>query len=249
MRYFIDLSFKGTAYHGWQLQPNARTVQEEIEKALQMLTGSETKTTGAGRTDTGVHARHFIAHFDSDHDLPANSADFLYKMNAILPGDILIHGIRPVGPDSHARYSAVSRTYKYTITTEKDPFTPEFSWFYRFPLDVEKMNLAAEKLRAYSDFTSFSKLHSDVKTNRCQIFEAGWTIEPPKLIFTIKADRFLRNMVRAITGTLTEIGRGKMDINELDAIIEGRDRRLAGFSVPAQGLMLWKIEYPPEINI
>ena len=247
-RYFIELSFKGTLYHGWQLQPNAVTVQAEIERALQILTGEPVNTIGAGRTDTGVHASKYIVHFDSDHALPANHDDFLYKMNAILPGDIAIHDIYPVKPDTHARYTAIYRTYTYRISRIKDPFNTEISWYYPMPLDVTAMNEASARLLTFDDFTSFSKLHSDVKTNSCQIFEAGWSERGFQLLFAIRANRFLRNMVRAIVGTMIEIGRGKMQPDGLDKIIEGKNRSLAGFSVPAHGLELTEIGYPEGIN-
>jgi len=248
-RYFIKLSFKGTNYHGWQSQPNANTVQAEIERALATLTHESTETTGAGRTDAGVHANNYFAHFDTDHNLAENPADFVYKLNSILPGDICVHHILPVIPDAHARYSAISRTYTYTISRFKDPFTPEFSWYYPLPLDISAMNEASFSLKKFSDFTSFSKLHSDVKTNNCRVLEALWTEEDAKLVFTIKADRFLRNMVRAIVGTMIDAGKGKIKASELEKIIEGKNRSLAGFSVPAQGLMLWEIEYPGEIYL
>ena len=235
--------------HGWQLQPNAVTVQAEIERALQLLTGEPVNTTGAGRTDTGVHAGRYIAHFDSDHILPSDPNDFLYKMNAILPGDIAIHDIFAVKSDAHARYSALSRTYKYRINPIKDPFHTEFSWYYSFPLDVAAMNDAANRLKKFSDFTSFSKLHSDVKNYTCRIFDAKWTEEGSVLVFTIRANRFLRNMVRAIVGTMVDIGRGKIHPLDLESIIEGKNRGLAGVSVPAHGLVLVEIEYPEGIRL
>lgn len=248
-RYFMDLSFKGTCYHGWQRQPNASSVQSEIERSLKVLLHDEIKTTGAGRTDTGVHARKFTAHFDTDHLLPQSPSDFIYKMNAILPRDIAITSVYPVKADSHARYSAVSRTYKYTISNVKDPFSPDYSWFYPFKPDLDLLNRASCEIIKFNDFKSFAKLHSDVKTHYCKIFFAEWIIEEGKIIFTITANRFLRNMVRAIVGTLIEIGRGKKSIEELYRIIEGHERSLAGFSVPAQGLMLYDIEYPGNIHM
>jgi len=247
-RYFIELSFKGTRYHGWQLQPNAITVQAEIERAIQILTGEPVNTIGAGRTDTGVHASGYIAHFDSDHALPAHHDDFLYKMNAILPEDIALHDIYPVKPDIHARYSAVHRAYRYRLSRVKDPFSTETSWYYPMPLDVAAMNEASARLMTFDDFTSFSKLHTDVKTNNCRIFQAGWSEHEFQLIFDIRANRFLRNMVRAIVGTMIEIGRGKLQPDGLDKIIEGKDRSLAGFSVPAHGLELVEIGYPEGVR-
>lgn len=242
-RYFIQLSFRGTTFHGWQSQPNATSVQKQIEQALQTLLRENTVITGAGRTDTGVHARLFVAHFDTANPLPANAKYFIYKMNALLPGEIAIQDIYPVKPDAHARYSAISRTYKYNINQLKDPLVTEYSWHYASPLDVASMNQAALRLLEYTDFTSFSKLHTDVSNNICTISKAEWTRESGQLIFTITANRFLRNMVRAIVGTMIEIGRGKITIEGFCSIIEGRNRNLAGFSVPAKGLMLYHIQY------
>ncbi len=246
-RYFIDLSFRGTAYHGWQLQPNAPSVQGEVEKALKILLKDEIKTTGAGRTDTGVHAWKYIAHFDTGHELPANQGDFIYKMNALLPSDISVKSVFPVSANAHARYSAISRTYKYTLSTVKDPFYPDYAWYYPFKPDIRLLNRGAARIPEFDDFKSFAKLHSDVKNHICKVYSAEWIAAGDKIIFTIKANRFLRNMVRAIVGTLLEIGRGKMAVDDLQRIIEGRDRSLAGFSVPAQGLMLFDIEYPDNL--
>jgi tRNA pseudouridine38-40 synthase len=243
-RYFIEISYLGTAYHGWQLQPNAATVQMKLEDSLKLLTGSEIKTTGAGRTDTGVHARHFTAHFDTEHAVFETGSHCVYKLNCILPADISVKDIYPVIPEAHARFSALSRTYEYRICKYKDPFETALSWYFSRPLDIAAMNQAAGKLMEYSDFTSFSKLHSDVKTNKCHIMEAVWHDAEGKITFTIKADRFLRNMVRAIVGTMIEAGRGNIDMNGFANIIEGKDRSLAGFSVPAHGLYLVDITYP-----
>jgi tRNA pseudouridine38-40 synthase len=248
-RYFIEMSFKGTNYHGWQNQPNAITVQAEIEKALATLTREDIKTTGAGRTDTGVHAQFFVAHFDTTSHLLDNKSDYLYKINALLPQDIAIYNIYPVKPDAHARYSAISRTYKYTIRQVKDPFGLDFSWYYSGTLNIAAMNKAANKLMDYSDFTSFSKLHSDVKTNNCQILEAIWSTDGDHLIFTIRSNRFLRNMVRSIVGTMIDIGRGKLNMDDLTRILDGRNRNLAGFSAPAQGLAHVHVQYPEDIEI
>jgi tRNA pseudouridine38-40 synthase len=179
--------------------------------------------------------------------MPENTSDFIYKMNAILPPDIAITSVYPVKADAHARYSAVSRTYKYTINTVKDPFIRDYAWFYPVPLDLNLLNRAASEILKFSDFKSFAKLHSDVKTHYCKVFFAEWINDEGRVIFTIRANRFLRNMVRAIVGTLIDIGRGKTPIDDLYQIIEGRERSLAGFSVPAQGLMLYDIEYPENI--
>jgi tRNA pseudouridine38-40 synthase len=248
-RYFIEISFRGTNYHGWQLQPNASSVQAEVEGALSTLTQEDIKTTGAGRTDTGVHARFFVAHFETNSFLPDNRIDFLYKINSLLPQDIAIHSVYPVRPDAHARYSASSRTYVYTISRVKDPFNVDISWRYTGPLNIAAMNQAAGKLMDYTDFTSFSKLHSDVKTNACYIYEAAWSTNGDQFIFTIRGNRFLRNMVRSIVGTMIDLGRGKIDLNDFIRIVEGKNRCLAGFSAPAQGLALVNVEYPVDIKI
>jgi tRNA pseudouridine38-40 synthase len=248
-RYFIEISFKGTNYHGWQNQPNARSVQSEIERTLSTLVRTPIKITGAGRTDTGVHALFFVAHFDTDSHLPTYKNDFLYKINALLPQDIAIHDIYPVKPDAHARYSAISRTYKYTISRVKNPFGVELSWYYTYPVDVTLMNMAAGELIKYADFTSFSKLHSDVNNNICNLFEAHWLASGNQLVFTIRGNRFLRNMVRAIVGTMIDLGRGKFNIGDFTQIIESRNRNMAGFSVPAHGLALVHVQYPEDIKL
>jgi tRNA pseudouridine38-40 synthase len=248
-RYFLRLSFKGTAYHGWQAQPNATTVQKTVESALQILTGETTATTGAGRTDTGVHARYFILHTDTNHPLYGDRPTLLYKLNSLLPEDIAVHDVYAVKPDVHARFSALSRTYEYRISRMKDPFDTEFAWYFGRPLDIGAMNLAASVLLDQHDFTSFSKLHSDTGTNICRVNQAAWFEEGDKLIFRICADRFLRNMVRALVGTLIEVGLGRTGQDGFLRVIEGRDRGLAGFSVPARGLTLTDITYPEEISL
>ena len=245
-RYFIQLSFKGTNYHGWQIQPNAISVQEVLEKSLSTLLREEISVVGAGRTDTGVHASFFVLHFDSlQQDL--DSGNFVFKLNRFLPADIGIHKIIKAGNDAHARFSAASRTYQYFVATDKNPFSTDTSFYYSGNLDMCKMNEAAAILFEYEDFTSFSRLHTDVKTNNCKIFLANWKKEGSQLIFTIKADRFLRNMVRAIVGTLLEVGKGKITVEDFRQIIEKKDRGVAGASAPAQGLFLTDIEYPEEI--
>lgn len=246
-RYFIQLAYNGTNYHGWQVQPNALTVQEVMEKGISTILGQKVEITGAGRTDTGVHASFYVAHFD----LPESVEDpnqLAVKMNRFLPNDISIVQIFPVEADLHARFSAISRTYHYFLTNQKEPFRKEFTARYNFVLDVEKMNEAAILLLKFSDFTSFSKLHTDVKTNNCKVSMAKWERKEGLLVFEIKADRFLRNMVRAITGTLVEVGRGKISISDFISIIEAKDRGKAGASVEAGGLFLTDIEYPEQIN-
>jgi tRNA pseudouridine38-40 synthase len=247
-RFFLEISFKGTHYHGWQLQPNAITVQSVLESSLKILAGTDIRTTGAGRTDTGVHARFFTLHLDSDHPLFMDADIFLYKINSILPHDIAVHRIYAVPPEAHARFSALSRTYEYAICRDKDPFLFEFAWYFSRNLDLNAMNKAASRLKDVRDFTSFSKLHTDVKTNDCQILEAGWSQHEKKLIFMVKADRFLRNMVRSMVGTLVDVGLGKTDMDKFMDIIEGKNRSLAGFSAPAHGLSLVNICYPDSIR-
>ena len=248
-RYFIQLAFKGTNYHGWQIQPNGNTVQAELTDALTTLLKIKTEVTGAGRTDTGVHARKFIAHFDTADPDHITTSNIVYKLNGILPKDIVVHEIRSVKPDAHARFSALSRTYTYHIHRMKNPFLDDFSTYYPANLDLEKLNRGSELLRDYTDFTSFSKVSTDVKTNNCRIFSAGWTRDEEKLVFTIRADRFLRNMVRAIVGTLLDAGSDKICLAEVRRIIELKDRSAAGTSVPPQGLFLEDIEYPEDVYL
>ena len=241
MRYFIKLAYNGTNYHGWQVQPNASSVQETLNNALSVILNSEINVMGAGRTDTGVHAREMYAHFDYDPTLDIEST--LHKLNSYLPKDIVIYDIIPVHQEAHARFDAKKRTYQYYITSVKDVFSQEESWYYHQNLDVELMNQAAKILLNHTDFQCFSKVNTDVNTFNCTIFEAYWKQENNQLIFTISADRFLRNMVRAIVGTLVNVGLHKITLSDFNSIIENKNRNEAGFSVPAQGLFLTKIEY------
>jgi len=245
-RYFIYLGYNGKNYCGWQVQPNGITVQECIEKALFTVMREEIPITGAGRTDAGVHARLMVAHFDLNEKL-ADPVFLTEKLNRLLPKDISIYNILPVNTDSHARFDAVSRTYRYYITWQKDPFNYELVHKIHGTLDLEKMNEACSVLYNYIDFTSFSKLHTDVKTNNCRITYAGWEIQANILVFTITADRFLRNMVRAIVGTLLEVGRGKLTVADFRKVIESKDRGKAGTSAPGHALFLEDIVYPPRI--
>ena len=242
-RYFIQLSYKGTSYHGWQIQPNAISVQEVVEKTLSTVLRETVEVVGAGRTDTGVHASFFVLHFEVKEEL-SNFENLVYKLNSLLPNDIAFQKIWPVANDLHARFSAISRTYKYYISTKKNPFRTETSFKYLLPLDIDKMNDASHILAEFEDFTSFSRLHTDVKTNNCKILWAEWEVINTQIIFTIKADRFLRNMVRAIVGTLLEVGKGKLSLNDFRKIIEAKDRAAAGASAPAKGLFLVDVEYP-----
>jgi tRNA pseudouridine38-40 synthase len=247
-RYFLYFSYKGTAYHGWQIQPNGISVQEVLTKALCTILRTEIELTGAGRTDTGVHARLMVAHLELEGSLPGQY-DLVAKLNSYLPKDIAVSNIAEVQPDAHARFDAISRKYEYHVVIRKSVFRNELAARISDSLDFDAMNRAADTLKDYRDFTSFSKLHTDVKTNNCNITLAEWTQKDDEWIFTIRADRFLRNMVRAIVGTLFEVGRGKMTLDEFRAVIEGKDRCKAGVSVPAQGLYLVDIQYPDTIFI
>lgn len=246
-RYFLHLAYNGADYHGWQSQPNAVTVQETVEKALSRVLRRQVAIVGAGRTDTGVNARSMYAHFDVDNEI-ADPQRLISALNSLVGRDIAIYGIRRVADDAHARFDAVARTYKYFVTTRKSPFDYRFAWNPPYRLDVDAMNAAAARLSDYIDFTSFSKLHTDVATNNCRIYEARWTAESDRLTFTIKADRFLRNMVRAIVGTLVDVGRGKTSVDEFCRIIECKDRCAAGASVPGNALFLWQVDYPYEVD-
>lgn len=241
LRYFIELAYKGTNYHGWQVQPDADSVQETLNKALSTVLKTSIDIVGAGRTDTGVHAKKMYAHFDFEQNI--DSPLLVHKLNSFLPKDIVVFDIIKVAEESHARFDAIKRTYEYHIHTLKDPFENEASYQFQFPLDVDKMNEACAILFKYNDFECFSKVNTDVRTFNCVIFEANWTQNGTKLIFTISADRFLRNMVRAIVGTMINIGIGKISLSDFEKIIESKDRSQAGFSVPAHGLYLTQIEY------
>lgn len=251
MRYFIELAYKGTNYHGWQYQPGVVSVQETINKSLSILLKTNIDIVGAGRTDTGVHAKQMFAHFDSEVELKENQ--LIQKLNSFLPNDIAVNALIKVTDEAHARFDATKRTYQYHIHTAKDVFEKEGSYFFQTPLDIKKMNAACKILFKHSDFECFSKVNTDVKTFNCVIFEANWKLKKTqkssgnkgvnKLVFTISADRFLRNMVRAIVGTMLNIGAGKINIEDFERIIESKDRSQAGFSVPAHALYLTKIDY------
>lgn len=246
MRYFIYLSYNGEKYCGWQVQPNGVSVQETIESALATLLRVPTPIVGAGRTDAGVHARMMTAHFDSESE-NLDLSLLTNKLNSLLPKDIAIQKIVEVKADAHARFDATSRLYRYYITTEKDPFLYHLKYKVSGNLDMEAVNDCAKILFEYEDFTSFSKLHTDVKTNNCTIMLAKWEKNGSDYIFTIKANRFLRNMVRSIVGTLLEAGRGKITMDKFRAIIEAKDRGRAGTSVPGHALFLEDIEYNNDI--
>jgi tRNA pseudouridine38-40 synthase len=240
------LAYDGTNYHGWQIQPNGLSVQECLMRALATFLRQDIEVVGAGRTDAGVHASLMVAHFD--YDVPLNPVAVTEKLNRLLPRDISVYKVRPVKAEAHARFDATARTYRYYISTIKYPFNRQYSWRIGAPLDYARMNEAARTLLEYTDFTSFSKLHSDVKTNNCRVTAAEWRqTDNHTWVFTIRADRFLRNMVRAIVGTLVEVGRGKLSVEGFRRIIEQQDRGEAGTSAPAQALFLVDVEYPADL--
>ncbi len=245
-RYFIYLSYDGAKYHGWQIQPNGDSVQETLMSALSLLLRVEVSVVGAGRTDSGVHAKKMIAHFDFDRKLETDL--LISKLNKVLPPDIAIYNVVEVKEDAHARFDATARTYEYYISTHKNPFNRKYAYQLYYNVDIDIMNEACKILFEYEDFTSFSKLHTDVKTNLCAIYKAEWTkVGENSYLFTIKANRFLRNMVRAIVGTLLEVGRGKMSLEDFRKVIEHKNRSVAGTSVPGHALFLVDVEYPDSI--
>lgn len=247
-RYFILFSYDGAAYHGWQVQPNARTVQQMLEEALTTLLRTPMTVVGAGRTDAGVNAASMVAHVD----LPDNTdtVQLKYKLNRILPPDIAVSDILPVKRDAHARFDALSRRYCYYVSTAKSPFSRRYAYRLTGSVDFEAMNRAAALLPEYTDFTSFSKLHTDVKTNNCRIVQAQWRrLDENHWVFEIEADRFLRNMVRAIVGTLLMVGRGKMTLDGFRRVIEQKERCAAGDSAAAEALFLAEVKYPKEIYL
>ncbi len=242
MRYFIHLAYDGTRYHGWQIQPNGISVEGEIELRLSTLLRQPIDIVGAGRTDAGVHARHMVAHFDFEDG--CDTKQLCYRLNRMMPPDICIYKIEKVADDLHARFSATSRTYHYYISTKRNPFNRQYTWLCHYDLDFELMNQAAEILMEYKDFASFCKSHTDVKTTLCNIIEAKWIKDDEGCYyFRIKANRFLRNMVRAVVGTLVEIGRHRLSLDDFRNVIEGKKRTMAGESMPANALFLEKIEY------
>ncbi len=246
-RYFIKLSYRGTHYHGWQIQPNAVSVQEVLVKTLSTILGETIEITGAGRTDTGVHASCFFAHFDTQSDLSLRADKFVFQCNGLLPDDIAIQNLIPVKADAHARFDAISRTYEYRISKEKNPFSTDLNLYYYGKLSLPLMQEATGYFIREADFTSFSRLHSPTKTNICKVTEARWEEKNNRLVFTITADRFLRNMVRAIVGTLLQVGTGKIKPEEIEKILLKKNRSEAGPSAPAQGLFLTDIIYPRNI--
>ncbi len=247
MRYFIELSYNGASFHGWQIQPNAVSVQETVEKALSVLLRESVTIMGAGRTDTGVHAKYIAAHFDTDIDF--DSINLVYKLNSFLPETIAIKNIFKVKPEAHARFDAISRAYEYRIVTQKNPFETHSAYYIKGKLDIDTMNIAAKQLLKYTNFKCFSKSKTDVKTYNCELFYAYWEQQEEVLVFKISANRFLRNMVRAIVGTLVEVGQGKLKLADIDRILASENRGEAGYSVPAKGLYLTEVTYPKIIQL
>ncbi|MCL5129539.1 tRNA pseudouridine(38-40) synthase TruA [Algibacter sp. L4_22] len=247
MRYFIELSYNGAAYHGWQIQPDAISIQEVLEKSLSLLLNTPISIMGAGRTDTGVHAKQMFAHFDFEGVL--DEVNLAFRLNSFLPQDVAIHDVFKVKKDAHTRFNALSRTYLYRVALQKDVFSANDAYYVKQKLDIEKMKEAAKILLDYNDFQCFSKTKTNVKTYLCNIMKAEWTLVDGELHFIIKADRFLRNMVRAIVGTIINIGLDKISVEDLHRIIESKNRSKAGFSVPAHGLYLIEVEYPEDIKI
>jgi tRNA pseudouridine38-40 synthase len=245
-RYFLSFAYNGTAYHGWQKQANAISVQQDIENALSLLLGESTELLGAGRTDTGVHAKQMFAHFDSSKEL--DGVDIVHRLNSFLGEDIAFFGLYAVSQKAHARFSATYREYEYHLHFEKDPFKEKRSFYFRRKLDRERMNEAAHCLLNYSEFSAFTRSNDGASNHRCDLMKSEWQHFQNSSIFTIRANRFLRNMVRAIVGTLLEVGEGRLSINEFEKIIESGDRRMAGESAPAHGLYLTEIGYPKEIT-
>ena len=248
MRWFLDLSFCGARFHGWQVQPNAVSVQQVVEESLSTVLRHPTPIVGAGRTDAGVNARRMIAHFDTDEQI-ADSGKFLRSLDRLCGPDIAFRSLRRVKDDAHARFDATSRSYKYFVIDHKSPFFGRLAYLGK-GLDYARMNDAAELLLEVDDFTSFAKLHSDAKTNICRVSYARWSrVADGTHVFHITADRFLRNMVRAVVGTLVEVGRGKMDLDGFRRVIESKNRCSAGNSMPAEALYLWDVTYPETIYL
>ena len=243
---FVELAYNGKNYHGWQIQPNAITVQSVLNDCIGKMLREEINVVGCGRTDTGVHASYFVAHFDCEKE-QINDRQFCHKLNRFLPKDIAIYSLTKVDEETHSRFSAIGRTYEYYLVDKKSPFLQEYAYQSHVALDFDLMNKAANQLFNYIDFTTFSKLHTDVKTNNCKITHANWEFKNNRWVFTISADRFLRNMVRAIVGTLLEVGRCKMSLEEFCKIIEAKDRGVAGTSAPAHALYLVGVDYPTAL--
>jgi len=242
-RYFIQMAYDGTDYNGWQVQPNGKTVQQIMENALTILLKEEISVTGAGRTDTGVHASFFVTHFDTTFTLEYPNEQFIFKLNRFLPPDVVVYKIQEVPGEVHARFSATYRTYHYHISTIKPIFNRSYAHYVHGILDTDEIKACCDIIKKTTDFTSFSKLHTDVKTNNCRVMHAEWKSVEKGYLFEIQADRFLRNMVRSLVGTLLDVGQGKLDKEGFQKIVEAKDRGQAGQSAPARGLFLVDIGY------
>ncbi|MEH6407181.1 MAG: tRNA pseudouridine(38-40) synthase TruA [Leeuwenhoekiella sp.] len=248
MRYFIEIAYDGLPYHGWQRQPNGNSVQEEIENAFSTILRTKINIVGAGRTDAGVHAKQLFAHFDIEQNWSVQDChQFTYRLNRFLPATIAIKKITAVSPDAHARFDATSRSYEYHVSLAKNPFNIEHAYYVQQKIDISAMNEAAILLIGCKDFKCFSRSNTDVKTYICDVTEAFWEVRGDELIFRITANRFLRNMVRAVVGTLLDVGKGKEDKNHIKLVLASKDRGAAGTSAPAHGLYLVSVKYPEEI--
>jgi tRNA pseudouridine38-40 synthase len=247
MRYFFTIAYKGTNYHGWQKQPNALGVQQKVEEVFSTILNQKVEIVGSGRTDRGVHATAQVFHVDLVTDREAEQ--FLYKANKMLPHDVTLKQVRKVKEEAHARFDAIKRAYKYHIVTEKNPFAQDQAYFFTQSLSIDRMNEASKKLLNFHDFESFSKVKTDVYTFNCDIFEAYWKQEQEVLVFYIQANRFLRGMVRAIVGTLLEVGQNKITVEDFEDIIKAKNRKSAGRAVPALGLYLTEVQYPKDIYL
>lgn len=241
-RYFLKIAYEGSAYCGWQIQPNAITVQQKLQEAMQVFCDLVGDTLGCGRTDTGVHAKQFYLHFDCARPI-TNESEFIYKLNRVLPASIAVYQLLKVGTTAHCRFDAISRTYEYYLLQKKNPFITN-AWYNASNLNLPLMNEGCKILMQYEDFTSFSKSNTQVFTNNCKIYTACWEQNDDQLVFTIQANRFLRNMVRAVVGSLVDLGKEKYDLNHFKSIIESKNRSKAGLSVPANGLFLSQVSYP-----
>jgi tRNA pseudouridine38-40 synthase len=240
-RYFLEVAYKGSNYSGFQIQDNAGSIQEEVEKALATFFRQRVGLTGSSRTDAGVHALQNFFHFDLDVDIDGKN---VYNINAILPGDIAVKRIVPVGPGAHCRFDAIGREYRYYIYQEKDPFLADRAYFFPYALDMEKLEAAASLILGYTDFTAFAKRNTQAKTFLCSIQESGWSRENECLVYKVMANRFLRGMVRGLVGTMLQVGRGRLSIARFEEILQSRDNRLADFSAPGHGLFLYQVNFP-----
>jgi tRNA pseudouridine38-40 synthase len=240
-RYFLEVAYMGEHYSGFQVQENARTVQSEIDRAASLLTREQVVTTGSSRTDAGVHARQNFLHFDTELAL---HPQFVYKMNAILPRDIVLKGVYPVGPEVHSRFAATGRAYEYTLYTFKDPFMRDRGYYFPYRMNMDDLHAAAGVIKEYRDFSTFSKRNTQVKTFNCSIEESAWSEKDGRIVYNVSANRFLRGMVRGLVGTMLRVGRGKLTLPEFRAVIESKDCTQADFAVPPQGLCLMEVKYP-----